>query len=82
MKDYFAQIKLVKTYSQILLESIENIINKDLILRSKKITANFKSNIFKNIFENNFLPSDFRLVLNNLSKIKKTNFLKKKFGIF
>ena len=78
MKDYFAQIKLVKTYSQILLESIENIINKDLILRSKKITANFKSNIFKNIFENNFLPSDFRLVLNNLSKIKKNQLLEKK----
>ena len=78
MKDYFGQIKLVKTYSQILLESIENIINKDLILRSKKITGNFKSNIFKNIFENNFLPSDFRLVLNNLSKIKKNQLLEKK----
>ena len=69
MKDYFKQIKQIKTLTQVLSESVNNQI------RNKKVKGafsvkNFK-NLFKNIFEDNFFAEDQRFILNNLKKINR-----------
>ena len=70
MKDYFKQIKQIKTLAQVLSESVNNQI------RNKKVKGattlkKFQMNLFKNIFKNNFSVEDQRFVLNNLKKISR-----------
>ena len=70
MKDYFKQIKQIKTLAQVLSESVNNRI------RNKKVKGattlkKFQMKLFKNIFKNNFSVEDQRFVLNNLKKISR-----------
>lgn len=77
MRDYFEQIKKIKTLTQILSESIFIKLSKNVRLAPRKLTKNYKLSLFKNIFNNKFTADDLRLVINNLSKIKKTDLLTK-----
>jgi len=91
MKDYFKQIKQIKTLAQVLSESVNNQIRNKKV-KGASTLKNFQMNLFKKIFKNNFSkmsiltknslnfsnPHSKRKSLSNLSPIKK---LSPDFGI-
>ena len=70
MKDYFKQIKQIKTLAQVLSESVNNQIRNKKV-KGASTLKKFQMNLFKNIFKNNFSVEDQRFVLNNLKKINR-----------